>query len=358
MAGPMDNPSLGEFLRQEREKRGITIEQVASATKIAVRLLHLLEADQYSELPAKPFIRGFVVSYVRFIGLDAKEVLTRFGDFIEAKAHDRPTREEGHSGYAFEKREGEQSRTVLWLVMGGFLLIGAVVFVFIKPSLKHHHGSHAEKLRSAHVLPSPSEAASPSPSPSPLAVVIMASPSPIATAAVHEPVSAPQASYVVPVRPLVEISPMPVTKPGAPKPTEVKTSPNDPLNSGLDMNKEDIHHRAVFRALEDVWVRYQVDNRKPMRFILRKDKVLVLRAQDAIRFQTSDPDEIRFSYNGGASKVMSQEKNAVMRQGDLTLFFPKQLTETIAEPFPGAKSIGDTPVPAPAAHSPSATSGE
>src|SRR5689334_2016055 len=108
--------SLGEFLRQERERRGITLEQVASATKIGVKNLHALEADHYVDLPAKPFIRGFVNSYCRFIGLDSKETLTRFGKFIDSKAADRPNREGGHSGYAFEKREGEQSRTVLWVV--------------------------------------------------------------------------------------------------------------------------------------------------------------------------------------------------------------------------------------------------
>src|ERR1700733_2943944 len=100
--------SLGEFLRHERERRGITIEQVASATKVGVRTLHALEADHFAELPAKPFIRGFVTSYCRFIGLDAKEVLSRFDSFIDKKASDRPNREAGHSGYAFEKKDGEQ----------------------------------------------------------------------------------------------------------------------------------------------------------------------------------------------------------------------------------------------------------
>src|SRR4051812_2513019 len=97
-------PSLGEYLRHEREQRGITIEQVASATKIGVRLLHALEADHYVELPAKPFIRGFVTSYCRFIGLDPKEILVRFADYIEDRVTDRPARDAGHSGYAFEKR--------------------------------------------------------------------------------------------------------------------------------------------------------------------------------------------------------------------------------------------------------------
>src|SRR3954451_4240955 len=94
--------SLGEFLRQEREHRCITIEQVASATKVGVRTLHSLEEDHYAELPAKPFVRGFVTAYCRFIGLDPKEVLARFDEYISSKSNERPNREAGHSGYAFE----------------------------------------------------------------------------------------------------------------------------------------------------------------------------------------------------------------------------------------------------------------
>ncbi|MEO5968491.1 MAG: helix-turn-helix domain-containing protein [Bdellovibrionia bacterium] len=143
--------SLGEFLRYERELRGITIEQVASATKVGVRTLHALEADHYSELPAKPFVRGFVNSYCRFIGLDSKELLARFDDYINSKASERPNREAGHSGYAFEKRDGEQqSRTLLLVAMFGFVVVGGVAIVFLKPSFHHQRASHVEKLRAAH----------------------------------------------------------------------------------------------------------------------------------------------------------------------------------------------------------------
>jgi cytoskeleton protein RodZ len=148
---PQKDVSLGEFLRYERELRGITIEQVASATKVGVRTLHALEADHYSELPAKPFIRGFVNSYCRFIGLDSKELLARFDDYINSKASERPNREAGHSGYAFEKRDGEQqSRTLLLVAMFGFVVVGGGAILFLKPSFHHQRSTHADKLRAAH----------------------------------------------------------------------------------------------------------------------------------------------------------------------------------------------------------------
>lgn len=92
---PVNPASLGEFLRHEREKRGFTVEQVASATKISLRLLHSLENDLYQELPARPFIRGFVIAYCRFLGIHPQEVLTRFSHFIEEKARSDPRRTQG-----------------------------------------------------------------------------------------------------------------------------------------------------------------------------------------------------------------------------------------------------------------------
>src|SRR6476620_670397 len=134
--------TLGEFLRHERERRGLTIDQVASATKVGVRTLHSLEADLFSELPAKPFIRGFVTSYCRFIGLDPKETIAKYDDFICRKVTERPNRESGHSGYAFEKKDGEQqSRTILLIAIFGFIALGGMAMIFLKPSLRHRHSS-------------------------------------------------------------------------------------------------------------------------------------------------------------------------------------------------------------------------
>jgi cytoskeletal protein RodZ len=55
--------TLGEFLKAERQRRGLTIEQTASATKIGLKILRQLEADDYASLPALPFVRGFSRNY-------------------------------------------------------------------------------------------------------------------------------------------------------------------------------------------------------------------------------------------------------------------------------------------------------
>lgn len=53
-------PSLGSFLREHRESRGLSLEQLARATRVAVRHLAALEADDLAALPPPVFTRGFV----------------------------------------------------------------------------------------------------------------------------------------------------------------------------------------------------------------------------------------------------------------------------------------------------------
>ncbi|MCM2277719.1 MAG: helix-turn-helix domain-containing protein [Oligoflexia bacterium] len=346
--------TLGEFLRQEREKRGMTIEQVASATKIGVKQLHALESDKYGELPAKPFVRGFVTSYSRFIGIDPREVLTRFNEFIEQRSHDRPNRDAGHSGYAFEKREGEQSRTVLGIVMVVLAVLGIIV-ILLKPGLRKHRGSHVEKLRSQQ-----SAHPSPSPAPSPLSSAVP-SPTPTVQPLAAPFVAPPIASPVASPAPVAVPLPSPSFSPAAPVPEPSEAalatpSPSptiaDPLNSGVGLKPAQIKHKVLFKALESVWVRYRADERPMMVFVLRKDRILVLRAERNIIFQTAHPEALVYNYNNQGYRSLTQSKSLALRQSDSTLFIPSQLSEITPEPFPGERSLSTRPRPLSASASP------
>ena len=58
--------SFGERLRQEREARGISLDDIAKATKIGTRSLKALEEENFSILPGGIFNKGFVRAYARF----------------------------------------------------------------------------------------------------------------------------------------------------------------------------------------------------------------------------------------------------------------------------------------------------
>ncbi|HXG90585.1 MAG TPA: RodZ domain-containing protein [Vicinamibacterales bacterium] len=68
-------PDVGPtaWLRQAREERGLTLEDVARSTKIAVATLTALEAGNVAKLPATIFTRGFIKAYASEVGLDPDE---------------------------------------------------------------------------------------------------------------------------------------------------------------------------------------------------------------------------------------------------------------------------------------------
>ena len=62
---------VGRRLRDAREARGMSVAEIASVTKIPVRMLDRLEQGRLGELPGPVFVRGFVLAYARAVGLGA-----------------------------------------------------------------------------------------------------------------------------------------------------------------------------------------------------------------------------------------------------------------------------------------------
>ena len=69
---------FGSKLRDARERRGVSLRQIANATKISVRVLEALERNDISRLPGGIFSRAFVRSYAVEIGLDPEETIQEF----------------------------------------------------------------------------------------------------------------------------------------------------------------------------------------------------------------------------------------------------------------------------------------
>lgn len=70
--------SLGLRLKQAREQRGWTIEQVAAQLKLLPRIIESLEADNYSTLPEAIFIKGYLRLYANLLALPSQELCAYF----------------------------------------------------------------------------------------------------------------------------------------------------------------------------------------------------------------------------------------------------------------------------------------
>ena len=75
--------SFGEYLKNLREERDISLQRISEKTKIAVTNLDLLEQDRYDLLPPRVFVKGFIRSYAAEVGLDPEETTQRFDDFTK-----------------------------------------------------------------------------------------------------------------------------------------------------------------------------------------------------------------------------------------------------------------------------------
>src|SRR3954464_2430773 len=69
---------FGGKLRQARERRGISLRQIAASTKIAAAALDALERNDISKLPGGIFSRAFVRSYAVEVGLDPDDTVAEF----------------------------------------------------------------------------------------------------------------------------------------------------------------------------------------------------------------------------------------------------------------------------------------
>lgn len=70
--------TVGQILKEEREKKFYTLEEVEAATKIRKELLEALEQGNYKLLPPPTFIQGFIKNYGKFLGLDNEKLLAIF----------------------------------------------------------------------------------------------------------------------------------------------------------------------------------------------------------------------------------------------------------------------------------------
>lgn len=122
---------VGAILRAEREARGLSVEEIAERVKFSVRQIEALEHDDAEHLPQGTFLRGFVRSYARVLGMDESRLLAA-----------TPTHTEHHfdvmdvqGGGAPLPVTGDASRRSRYLLLGALVVaILLAVFLLMRPA--------------------------------------------------------------------------------------------------------------------------------------------------------------------------------------------------------------------------------
>jgi cytoskeleton protein RodZ len=136
-------PSFGEKLKQEREKRKISLEDISVSTKIGTRMLQALEEDKFNQLPGGIFNKGFVRAYSRFVGLDEDQTVA---EYLQASGDAPPPRTEIVSRDEAREDSNEENvdrveassdspaRNIPWGLLAAALLVVAILL-----ALWSHH---------------------------------------------------------------------------------------------------------------------------------------------------------------------------------------------------------------------------
>jgi cytoskeleton protein RodZ len=126
---------FGDKLRQARERRGLSVRQIADRTKIGAATLEALERNDVRRLPGGIFSRGFVKSYAEEVGLDPDETVREFLELFGAEPSPAPRVvpiPEAESAFESQRRI---AATVLTLVVASVVVaIAMAAFTFRTPS--------------------------------------------------------------------------------------------------------------------------------------------------------------------------------------------------------------------------------
>lgn len=82
---------IGDYLKSEREQKGLSLEELSQRTKIHIQKLRLIEEGNIEELPAKVFIVGLIKSYAKELKVESSKIDELCSEAFETHQMDIPT---------------------------------------------------------------------------------------------------------------------------------------------------------------------------------------------------------------------------------------------------------------------------
>ena len=118
--------SIGEKLRLAREERGIALRDISEQTRISIRYLEAIEADDYRRLPGGIFNRSFIRAYAKFIGYDEHNALEDYARTLRERGESDDEGSKMHQSLVYTDDGGSHSRSPLKTLLLAILILAAL----------------------------------------------------------------------------------------------------------------------------------------------------------------------------------------------------------------------------------------
>ncbi|MFE9449883.1 helix-turn-helix domain-containing protein [Streptomyces sp. NPDC006739] len=150
--------SVGRALKQARIAAGLTVDDVSSATRVRIAIVHAIEADDFAPCGGDVYARGHIRTLARAVHLDPAPLIARYED--EHGGRPAPT----PAAPLFEaERIRPERRGPNWTAAMVAAIVAVVGFVGFTAFRGGDSGSDAKSQIAEGVTPSTSKAASPTP---------------------------------------------------------------------------------------------------------------------------------------------------------------------------------------------------
>ncbi len=286
-------PAFGENLRREREMRGVSLEEICSATKISLRFLEAIEREDFSKLPGGIFSRSFIRSYARYLGLDEERVVAEF------QLAARPQADfDLHRMTAGNSSSGRQSaRTPLIGTLVAVILLAGGYVLF----------RYSRRAAEAPVPPPPASVEAPKPAAPPPAPVPATSGDATAAPGVN-PAAGAVTAGAPPATPTVTAPGATPNLQGGPAAGASSAAQSSPQTANPTGTKPAADTDMVLQvaATERAWVAVDADGKTLLQRVLNPDEVQTLKAHKSFDVTAGNAQAVILTLNGETLKPLGR----------------------------------------------------
>ncbi len=288
--------SIGEFFKQVRETKGLSVEEVALKTRIRADFVRAIEEGNYAKLPDQVFARGFVRSYARSLGLDEEDAIQRFVQSAGSYYDKQNERERLRQKQEEEDRRKRSSRKAVGLAIA--VAVGLLVIL-----LTRQQSGQLLKRTSQDFSPPPKTAAAANDRTATAAIGTHGGGDAFTTAEeLKPPASVARAESPSAVAATADPPPVKAT-PSAPAAGSSGGGTDGPL-AGLTVDGPSVGEPLLLdlEAVELSWVVVQIDGGSPVEALMRPGERVRWKAMDQFALTLGNAGGVKAELNGKPQK--------------------------------------------------------
>ena len=109
--------NLGELLRDEREKKGLSLKEIENAISIRTLYISAIEEGNYNIIPGEVYLKGFIRNYANYLGLNGQEMVDLYRRSQNPVAENLPVASDSVENPAIHAKQITNNNSAKWLII-------------------------------------------------------------------------------------------------------------------------------------------------------------------------------------------------------------------------------------------------